>query len=168
MTEKYNTRIVREYATKIEAEPEKIFPLLCPIREYDWIPYWKCQMVYSKSGIAELGCVFITDFGDGNGAEVWVVSHYEQNAKISFVRTGRERTTRYQITLLPEGKLTTIIWHQEITALSEVGNQRVAAYSDEDYEALMVPLNRMLVHYLKTGEALHINLHPPKKEDHKD
>jgi hypothetical protein len=30
-------RVVRRYCYEIDASPERIFPLLCPVREYDWI-----------------------------------------------------------------------------------------------------------------------------------
>ena len=61
-------RIDRQFQTRLTAPPERVFPLLCPIKEYDWIPQWRCEMIYSKSGVAELGCVFKTDFGDAYGA----------------------------------------------------------------------------------------------------
>lgn len=39
----------------VHASPEAIFPLLCPVREYDWIPGWDCRLVYTESGLAEAG-----------------------------------------------------------------------------------------------------------------
>ena len=41
------------------ASPEKIFPLLCPVREMDWIPEWAPKLVISDSGVMEPGCIFI-------------------------------------------------------------------------------------------------------------
>jgi hypothetical protein len=63
---------------RLVATPEKVFPLLCPTREYDWIEHWRCQMVHSESGFAELDCVFTTDFPHV-GDETWVVSVYRPN-----------------------------------------------------------------------------------------
>ena len=40
------------------AEPEKVFPLLCPVREKDWLDGWNYKMIYSKSGLIEKNCVF--------------------------------------------------------------------------------------------------------------
>ena len=54
-------RVQFSHPQLVKAKPEEIFPLLCPVREYDWIPEWDCTMVYSESGIAERGCVFQTD-----------------------------------------------------------------------------------------------------------
>ncbi|MGI9537489.1 MAG: hypothetical protein ACR2PB_10480, partial [Desulfocapsaceae bacterium] len=64
-------RFNRVYQTQLNSTPEKVFPLLCPVREYEWIPQWQCEMIYSRSGVAELGCVFSTDFKDSFGREVW-------------------------------------------------------------------------------------------------
>jgi len=149
-------RIVREYTTSINASPEQIFPLLCPVREYDWIPQWQCTMIYSQSGVAELGCVFGTDFGDSYGTEIWLVSHYEPDQKISFVRTGRIRITRYEVSLFPENDGTSIRWRQELTGLTTEGDSMLESYTDEDFRALMVPLNKMLAHYIQTGECITI------------
>lgn len=151
-------RIDRQYQTKLEAPPQKVFPLLCPEREYDWIPQWSCEMIYSKSGVAELGCVFSTNFGDEYGPEVWVTSHYQPNHKIGFVRTGQVRSTRYEIELQPENTGSIITWRQEITSLSDEGPGLLKSFSQAKFESLMVPLNQMLAHYLAHGTALDFDL----------
>lgn len=153
MTKKKSKRIVREYRTRLAAQPQQVFPLLCPVREYDWIPQWQCEMLYTQSGIAELGCVFQTDFGDNYGTETWVVSHYQPNKKIAFVRTGSLRTTRYEVTLTPDAGVTIIEWRQEITGLTPEGDAMVADYSKEKFTVMMVSLNTMLAHYLEKAES---------------
>ena len=37
-------RIVRMNTIEVEAPLEEVFPLLCPVREYDWVEPWKCEM----------------------------------------------------------------------------------------------------------------------------
>lgn len=147
-------RVGHEFEEYLPALPGAVFPLLCPVREFDWIPQWRCDMLYSQSGVAELGCVFATDYGDEFGREIWVVCIYEPNEKIGFVRTGKNRTTRYEVSLRQKGGGTVIVWHQEITALNPAADQLVADYSAERFKAMMAPLNRMLTHYLEKGEAL--------------
>jgi hypothetical protein len=140
----------------VRAEPETIFPLLCPVREFDWIPTWDCDLVYTESGFAEEGCVFRTDAGDG-GLDTWVVSRYEPPKRISFVRVNRLRVIRYDIYLEPEGDgSTALIWEQEITALDDEGDRHVAAQSQEEFAATIGKVERMLEHYLETGEAMEI------------
>lgn len=46
-------RTIRTHTIVLEAAPEGVFPLLCPVREYDWIEPWRCRMIYSQSGFAE-------------------------------------------------------------------------------------------------------------------
>jgi hypothetical protein len=46
-------RIFRTNTIQVEAPPEKVFPLLCPVREYDWVEPWKCEMIYTDSGFVE-------------------------------------------------------------------------------------------------------------------
>ena len=54
------TRATRTFVQKLVAPPERVFPLLCPVREADWLDGWDPLAVYTDSGIAEPGCVFIT------------------------------------------------------------------------------------------------------------
>ena len=150
-------RITREFETTISAPVDKVFPLLCPVREYDWIPQWQCEIIYTDSGVAELGCVFSTRLNDGLDKEIWVVSHYEPGQQISFVRTGPNTTIRFQVTLTPAGNKTTIRWYQEITSLNSSGDQVLAESTKQDYHARMTALNKMLDHYLQNGVALNLD-----------
>lgn len=147
-------RIQREYRMKVKAAAEEVFPLLCPVREYEWIPHWQCRIVYTESGYAETGCVFQTDSGDQYGTETWVVSQYEPNRKIAFVRTGNHRTTRYEITLSQDSDWTTLLWRQEITAVSDTGNDLIRMGSETDFSAMMNRLEQLLTHYLESGTML--------------
>lgn len=62
MTSIRSPRITRHYTQRIEAPPARVFPLLCPVREADWLEGWGeiVEMVHSDSGLAEDGCVFLT------------------------------------------------------------------------------------------------------------
>ena len=40
----------RSWEHQVAAPPEKIFPLLCPVREKEWIPGWHAETVYLASG----------------------------------------------------------------------------------------------------------------------
>ncbi len=149
---------VRFHETQhVRAEPEAIFPLLCPVREYDWLPHWECELIYTESGVAEEGCVFQTDKPGDGGTDTWVVSRFEPPQRISFVRVNPLRAIRYDIHLEPAGDGSTDLrWEQEITALDEDGDRHVAAQKQEDFSTMIGAVERMLEHYLKTGEALAI------------
>ncbi len=143
----------------IQAKPEAIFPLLCPVREFDWIPTWQCELVYTESGVAEEGCIFQTDSGEGGtDTDTWVISRFEPLERVSFVRVDALRAIRYDIHLEPQGDGSTrLLWEQEITALSEAGDRHVAALSQEEFTALIGKVEQMLGHFLKTGEALRMD-----------
>jgi hypothetical protein len=42
----------------IDAPAAEVFPLVCPIGEYKWIPGWKCQIVHCPNDRVELGTIF--------------------------------------------------------------------------------------------------------------
>jgi len=138
----------------LDAPPARVFPLLCPVREYEWIETWRADMVYSASGVAEEDCVFRTAL-PGQGEEMWVVSRYEPSQAIQFVRFGAERVMRYNITLQanPDGT-TTAEWKQILTGCTEAGNRHVESCSEQAYRERIAALERMLNHYLSTGQML--------------
>ena len=69
--------VVREYTQSICGTPDGVFPLLCPVREGDWLEGWSdhCRLVQSVSGLAERGCVFVTHH-PGEPETVWVVTRH--------------------------------------------------------------------------------------------
>lgn len=121
---------------------------------------WQCKLLHSDSGFAEDNCVFATASPEEEGGEeIWVISRYEPDRTIQFVRFNRIRTIRTNITLSANNdRTTTAMWEQTITALDEAGNQFVAAYTDEKYRADVVRQEKLLNHFLQTGKAL-----PPEK-----
>jgi hypothetical protein len=65
---------------------EIVFPLLCPVREYEWFNDWKCTMVYSESGIAEQNGVFYTKMGFPLfKKQVFHVIDYKPDVNITFL-----------------------------------------------------------------------------------
>jgi len=52
MTAFKGCRVAREYIQNNPAAPEKVFPLLCPVREADWLPGGQYRLIYSDYGVA--------------------------------------------------------------------------------------------------------------------
>lgn len=150
-------RTVKKHAIRLEGNPEIIFPLLCPVREYEWIEPWECDMIYSDSGFAEQDCIFQTDFPPDGPKDTWVLCRYEKPKLLEFVRVNGIRAIRYTITLrrIGEGK-TESEWQQIITGLNEEGDRLVEGLSDEEFKRRMEMLQKMLNHYLMTGEMLNV------------
>ena len=134
--------------------PERVFPLLCPTREYDWIEDWNCDLVFSKSGFAEPDCIFTTHF-PGDEKDVWVVDRYEPNKLIQFIRVTENRVIRYRITLIDNANgQTTAVWEQIVTGLTDEGNRYVESLTNLDFGLKIKGLEILINYYLETGEML--------------
>ena len=68
-------RASRTYTQHLAATPENVFPLLCPVREKDWIEDWNPVVVISQTGIAESDCVFITPASPDDA--IWYITRHE-------------------------------------------------------------------------------------------
>ncbi len=53
-------RVTHSYTQTLEGTPAEVLPLLCPVREADWVPGWMPRLVLSDSGVAERDCIFTT------------------------------------------------------------------------------------------------------------
>ena len=140
-----------KYTQDINGTPEEVFPLLCPKRESEWIEPWKCNILWSESGFAENDCVFQTNFPE-DGLETWVVSTYQPNERIEFVRVCANRVTRHNMSLRRNEVGTEVTWEQVITALTPAGNDLISTFNQKEYEEEIRTLEMMLNFYLATGE----------------
>lgn len=144
-------RIVTTFTGHVSFPPDIVFPLLCPVREYEWLDDWQCEMIYSDSGVAEENCIFKTAHA---GGMFWSVSRYEPPRRIEFtIFTSNALITRLNISLVPKDKGTDLTWKRIFTGLSEAGNQSVGTWQTR----VDADLTRKLEHFLKTGEPLHVS-----------
>jgi hypothetical protein len=138
-----------------DASPEVVFPLLCPVREYEWIADWNCRMVYTASGIAEAGAIFRTSFPE-KGDEVWTVSRYEPHQAIAFLVVAWNvmvTELSFELEAEDEGRTLARVRHT-FTALSDAGARAVAARTPEIHERDVRVLEVLVNHFLATGQAL--------------
>ena len=139
---------------RLDAAPERVFPLLCPVLEYEWIDRWTCEIVHTRSGVAEEGCIFRTRSAV-EGQMTWIVSRYEAPWRIEFACfVPGSHTMRLKLELRAEGGGTWLGWTREFTATSPAGELWVKAFPEADHDAMMVRLERELSHYLRTGTML--------------
>jgi hypothetical protein len=156
MTEFVSARSVRQARLTFNAPPETVFPLLCPVREYDWIEIWDCRLIHTTSGAAEDNCVFATDFPHHGGEEIWTVSRYDPPQAIEFIRfSPGHKITRLDIHLSPaeEGKATAL-WRKTFTGLSEKGNRFIDTDGVELFDAEVERIETMMNYYLEHGSAM--------------
>jgi hypothetical protein len=143
------------YDMHIDAPVEDVFPLLCPVRENDWVIGWEemTTLISSESGFAELGAVFQTQH-PGEAAEAWVITQYEPMERIAFARFGGDVVTRLEIDLAEVHGKTRATWTTSQVATSASGNARVEAVTQDSHDASRTGLEVMLKYYLATGEMI--------------
>lgn len=149
-------RITRRYRQQIYGAPDRVFELLCPVREADWLHGWEYRMIYSQSGFAEEGCVF-TSRSEGEEETLWLISKRDEaNRKIEFVRfTPGSRVAKLAICVEEgemQGSLVDISYM--FTALTEQGNDFIDEFTQEKFETAMKFWEDSMNHYLKTGKQL--------------
>lgn len=150
------TRVTHEYTQTNLATPEKVFPLLCPVREAEWVPGWQYRLIYSQSGVAELGCVFTTPNEYGSET-VWVVTEYDPAAfRIAFawvwpglvvaqIHIGLRRKSPDTT----EAKI-----RYTYTGLSAEGNREVARFDGGWFRHKMQSWEKAITHFLTTGKLI--------------
>lgn len=148
-------RFVHQFTQTNLAPPEKVFPLLCPVREAEWVPGWKYRLIYSRSGVAEAGCVFGTPNPDGSET-IWQVTHYEPNTAIRFAWVRPDMiATQIEIKLQPTGDGKTIVYLQyAYTGLSSAGNAEITGYSEVWFRDKMLGWENAINQYLQTGRLV--------------
>lgn len=145
-------RIVQSHTMQISAPAASVFPLLCPVREYDWIDTWSCDLTYSHSGVAENHCVFQTD-RQGEGKRNWVVSRYEPDHIIEFVIFQQDSAIiKLDLYLSENAEGTTQLRvSHTFTGLNEIGNAAIESLPADFTSMRWTRLAEALNHYMQTG-----------------
>lgn len=147
-------RVTHTYTQRLVAPPAAVFPLLCPVREADWIDGWNPLMVLSHSGLAEPDCVFVT------GAEphdaVWFITRHEpERGFVEMIKiTPGVTACKLTIRVRPAkpGSEAEITYSH--TSLGPEGDTYIASFTAEYYVQFMREWESRMNHYLKHGTAL--------------
>lgn len=111
-------RFTRSMRIKVAAPSTKVFPLLCPVREYEWIPDWSCVMIYSESGVAEKDAMFTT-VEKPFGKVLWTCIHYEPPKRVDYLLAfGTKAAIRLELELTDGDAGCEITWTMRFTAAS--------------------------------------------------
>ncbi len=146
-------RVSHEYIQTNNAPPEKVFPLLCPVREVDWVPGWQYRLLYSQSGVAEAGCVFTTLNDDGTET-TWIVTAYDPAAfriEFAWVQPGMVAAQIGIVLTAKSNRQTSARIRYTYTGLSAAGNCEVEGYDQKWFEHKMLGWEEAINHYLRTG-----------------
>jgi hypothetical protein len=148
--------IIRSYAQTINADPSKVFDLICPVKEADWLDGWDCTLLYSKSGFAEAGCVFLSR-QEGEKDTIWMITKRDvENKVVEFVRaTPESRIARLTVSVkeMGEGRSRVVVTY-DFTALSEAGNHFLEQYTEQAFIETMQFWEKSMNYYLETGKIL--------------
>jgi hypothetical protein len=149
-------RVSHEHTQTNDATPDKVFPLLCPVREVDWLPGWKYRLVYSQSGVAEDGCVFSTPNNVGPET-IWMTTHYNPAAftiAYAWVQPGMI-ATQLRISLLPApGGKTSARIRYIYTGLSPAGDAALERFTPEWFRKKMQGWEAAINHCLHSGKLI--------------
>jgi hypothetical protein len=144
-------RACRTYVQRLVAPPSEVFPLLCPVREADWIEGWEPRLVVSESGVAERDCVFVTPAHPEDA--IWYVTRHEPEAgfvemlKITPQVTACRLTI--QLTPAPGGCEARVTYAH--TSLGPAGDAFVESFTEDFYRDFMQTWEKQLNHYLRAG-----------------
>ncbi len=149
-------RVVRAYRQTIDATPDVVFPLLCPVREAEWLDGWEYTMVYSASGLIEDGAVFTTS-NPGEEDTVWVVTRHDRGSRaVEFTRfTPGSRTCVLKIAVSPCGDARS---HVDVsyayTSIAPAGNEFLDGWTEDAFLGNVIFWEKSMNHFLKTGGRL--------------
>jgi len=149
-------KLIQNYQQTIVGSKEEIFPLLCPVREKEWLQGWEYTMVYSESGYAEKGCIFETD--NNYGSYRWIITkHDSNNFEIQFVKTMKDDIiVIIDIDLEEKSEKITFcnIQYTFIPLCDEAVEDMYKENTEENFNIHMKIWEDSLNYYLKFGEKL--------------
>ena len=147
-------RVSRSYTQHLIGTPEEVFPLLCPVREAEWIEGWNPVFVASESGVAESGCVFTTAASPTDS--IWFITRHEPDAGfVEMLKVTPSVTAcrlRISVSPVPSGSEATVVY--EHTSLGAEGDKLVSEFTEAYYEKFMQDWETRMNHFLRTGQRL--------------
>ena len=150
-------RVTHSYRQHLNGTADRVFPLICPVRETEWFHGFEYDMVYSKSGVAEPDCVFTTSM-PGEQDTVWTITRHDRDGGlVEFLRvTPASIVTRIEVRLaeLSGGRCTADIRYI-FTSLGPDGDVALAGrFSETGFMQMVKRWEDSLNHYLATGQTL--------------
>ncbi|WP_428407422.1 hypothetical protein [Hyphococcus sp.] len=138
-------RCKRTAGFEVAAAPDAVFAMMCPVREYEWEPGWRTNLILSESGLVEEGCVFTTPAGASIASDqkseeaIWVTPHHDAQARrLTMIKvTPNECVTRLDIAVDETETGAAVTASYELTALSPRGRVIVDGHTAPAYAKIM-------------------------------
>jgi hypothetical protein len=140
------------YEMVLPALPGEVFPLLCPILEYDWLNGWNCTMIFSESGVAEDNCIFYNSTGFPlYKKKIFQVIDYRQGEHIEFlIFINRIGSIRFSLGLKEmEGNRTLMLCNYLLTGHTRMGNKQFKRFREKQIEKDVKKLEADLIYWLR-------------------
>lgn len=148
--------ITRTCRQTINAAPDAVFPLLCPVREAEWLDGWQYTMIHSRSGLVEEGAVFSTP-GDGEADTTWIVTRHDPAQRtVEFTRfTPESRLCVLRIRVTPyEPERSRVDIAYTYVALTPAGEAFLERLTEDSFRGAMAFWEDSMNHWLATGTLL--------------
>ena len=147
-------RVSHTYRQSLDGTPGDVLPLLCPVREAEWVPGWDPRLVLSSSGFVERDCIFLTpDSAAGPDAEaIWTVLEFDrEGGRVEMLKvTPGFLVVRLSIVLHPRDGGSHADVTYAYTALGPDGEAFVRSRTAEAYAEFMRGWEGALNAYLRT------------------
>ncbi|HBL25368.1 MAG TPA: hypothetical protein DD490_00865 [Acidobacteria bacterium] len=148
-------RVTHTYTQHLVAGPHRVFPLLCPVREAEWLDGWDPLLVQSHSGVAEPDCVFLTPATPHNA--IWYITRHEpESAFVEMLKITPDVTAcrlAIKVRAAEDGGSDAIISYSH-TSLGSEGDAFLATFTAEYYEKFMREWEGRMNYFLVHGKAL--------------
>ena len=147
-------RVTRSYTQNLDGPPDQVYPLLCPVREAEWVNGWHPRLVVTETGFAELDCVFITAAGPQEA--IWMVTRHEpENHRLELIKVIPGIVVgKIVIQLAPAPGGSTAEISYSFTSLGPDGDRVVSEFTQEHFDEFMLTWETELNHFMATGERL--------------
>jgi hypothetical protein len=147
-------RIVRSAEIRLDAPPERVFPLFQPREEAAWAAGWAPRFRWPADGTAAEGAVFVTHPPD-EPETIWTVTRHDPTGgRIVYGRiTPGSRAGQVEVACRADGEgATRARVTYTFTALSPAGNDWLAAFTEAHYADYLRGWEAAINHHLSTGE----------------
>ena len=149
-------RLVISRKSRLEHPCEDVFGLACPIKEDEWIPGWREQreIIYSKSGYAELGCIFTTiNVPNLMAPATWVNNIYEPFDRIQYSAMNDKLVYQMWWNLKKVNKGCEVVMTRTWTALTPEAEDFLEIIG-KSVKQKPLDLFELIGHYLTTGKMM--------------
>ena len=147
-------RVTRSQVLRIQAGSNVVFPLLCPVREAEYLSDWQAEILYSKSGVAEEGCIFRTP-NPGSEPSIWTMRVHEEAAGlIEFVIVTPDSRVSTLVVELRESAhgATDVTFTYTHTAIADPGRAFIAEFTEERFLEKMTGFENSLNEFLGSAD----------------